>query len=84
MVADRYGLSLTTNDRAAAAYAAGVDALFAADVGAAEAFGRAIEFDPDFALAHAALAARQAQQARVLVCLVQQAAAAEGHAISRP
>ena len=56
MVADRYGLSLSTNDRAAAAYVAGVDALFAADVGAAEAFGRAIEFDPDFALAHAALA----------------------------
>ncbi|MBL8805549.1 MAG: tetratricopeptide repeat protein [Rhodospirillales bacterium] len=56
MTHDRYGLGLSTGDQAAAAYVAGVDALFAADVGAAEAFGRAIGLDPDFALAHAALA----------------------------
>jgi hypothetical protein len=56
MVADRYGLRLSTTDRAGAAYVAGVDALFAADVGAVEAFERAIGIDPDFALAHAGLA----------------------------
>ncbi len=56
MIADRYGNALSTNAAAAAAYVAGVDALFAADVGAVEAFERAIAADADFALAHAALA----------------------------
>ncbi|MBI3507845.1 MAG: tetratricopeptide repeat protein [Proteobacteria bacterium] len=56
MTADRYGNPLTTNAAAADAYVAGVDALFAADVGAVEAFERAIAADGEFALAHAALA----------------------------
>jgi hypothetical protein len=43
MIADRYGNALSTDAAAAAAYVAGVDALFAADVGAVEAFERAIE-----------------------------------------
>ncbi|SRR6266545_148038 len=57
MSEDRYGLTLTTaSARAVAEYVAGVDALFAAQPGAEEAFGRAIEADPEFALAHAARA----------------------------
>ncbi len=56
MSADRYGNALSTGAAAAEAYVAGIDALFAADVGAVEAFERAIAADPDFALAHAALA----------------------------
>lgn len=56
MIADRYGNALTTNREAADAYVAGVDALFAADVGGIEALDRAVRLDPDFALAHAALA----------------------------
>ncbi len=56
MIADRYGNALTTNRKAADAYVLGVDALFAADVGAVEAFERAIAADGEFALAHAALA----------------------------
>src|SRR6266545_5842331 len=57
MSEDRYGLTLTTaSARAVAEYVAGVDALFAAQPGAEEAFGRAVEADPEFALAHAARA----------------------------
>lgn len=56
MATDRYGNGLSTTDQPAAAYVSGSDALFAADVGAVEAFERAIRMDPDFALAHAALA----------------------------
>ncbi|MCW5703146.1 MAG: tetratricopeptide repeat protein [Xanthobacteraceae bacterium] len=54
---DRYGLTLsTTSAEAAVAYREGVDLLLAAWTGAAEAFERAIEADPDFALAHIARA----------------------------
>jgi len=54
---DRYGLTLSTaSPEAAEAYRAGVDLLLAAWPGAAEAFERAIEADPDFALAHIARA----------------------------
>ena len=56
MACDRYGNALATDATAAAHYVAGVDALFAADIGAAEAFEAAVAHDPDFALAHAALA----------------------------
>ena len=56
MASDRYGNALATDATAAAHYIAGVDALFAADVGAADAFSAAVTHDPDFALAHAGLA----------------------------
>ncbi|HZR89139.1 MAG TPA: tetratricopeptide repeat protein [Bradyrhizobium sp.] len=50
---DRYGLPLSTSSAdAAAAYREGVDLMFSAWTGAAEAFERAIALDPDFALAH--------------------------------
>lgn len=54
---DRYGLGLsTTSAEAAAAYVAGVDAFLASQGGWAEAWRRAVDADPEFALAHAALA----------------------------
>lgn len=54
---DRYGLSLSTSSEAAAsAYREGMDLLLSAWPGAAEAFDRAIEADPEFALAYAARA----------------------------
>jgi tetratricopeptide (TPR) repeat protein len=56
MATDRYGNALATDAFAAAHYIAGVDALFAADVGAVEAFEAAVAHDPEFALAHAGLA----------------------------
>jgi len=50
---DRYGLPLSTSSaEAASAYREGVDLMFSAWTGAAEAFERAIAHDPDFALAH--------------------------------
>ncbi|HEX6082604.1 MAG TPA: tetratricopeptide repeat protein [Methylomirabilota bacterium] len=49
---DRYGLSITTTPKAAAAYVDAVDRLLAAREGALEGFDRALTFDPDFALAH--------------------------------
>ena len=50
---DRYGLPLSTSSAdAAAAYREGVDLMFSAWTGAAEAFEHAIALDPDFALAH--------------------------------
>ena len=50
---DRYGLALsTTSDAAADAYREGADLMLAGWPGAAEAFERAIESDPDFGLAH--------------------------------
>src|SRR5579871_5317859 len=50
---DRYGLPLSTSSAdAAAAYREGVDLMFSAWTGAAEAFEQAIALDPDFALAH--------------------------------
>lgn len=54
---DRYGLPLsTTSDAAASAYRKGIDLLLAGWTGTAEALERAIEADPDFALAHIARA----------------------------
>ncbi|MCP3473878.1 tetratricopeptide repeat protein [Bradyrhizobium sp. CCGUVB1N3] len=54
---DRYGLPLSTiSDAAASAYREGVDLLLAGWTGAAETLERAIEADPDFALAHIARA----------------------------
>src|SRR5689334_1522557 len=54
---DRYDLPLTTaSDRAAAHYRNGVDCMLAAWHGAEDAFDRAIESDPGFALAHIARA----------------------------
>jgi Tfp pilus assembly protein PilF len=57
MLADRYGLPLSTRSTAARdAYVAGVDGLLAANVGAETYFERALACDPDFALAHIGLA----------------------------
>ena len=54
---DRYGLPLSTSSaEAASAYCEGVDLMFSAWTGAAEAFERAIAHDPDFALAYVARA----------------------------
>lgn len=54
---DRYGLPLTTtSEPVAAAYREGVDLMFSAWPGAIEALEAAIAGDPDFALAHIALA----------------------------
>jgi hypothetical protein len=54
---DRYGLPLSTSSEAAAvAYRDGVDLMFSAWPGAAEALDAAIAADPDFALAHIARA----------------------------
>jgi Tfp pilus assembly protein PilF len=70
MLEDRYGLPLSTSSQLARdAYVEGVDCILSA-VGSPEArFERALEADPDFALAHAALArtllvAGQVPQAR--------------------
>lgn len=70
MLADRYGLSLSTPSQAARdAYVMGADCILSAVAGARAHLGRALEADPDFALAHIALArtmflAAQAPQAR--------------------
>jgi tetratricopeptide (TPR) repeat protein len=57
MLADRYGLPVTTASEAArAAYIAGCDCVLSAAHGDSLYLGQAIEADPDFALAHAALA----------------------------
>ena len=54
---DRYGLPLTTRSAAARdAYVAGVDCILSAAHGDQVHLGGALEEDPDFALAHAALA----------------------------
>ena len=53
MVADRYGLPLSTGSAGAGlAYVEGVDRFLAAHAGAEGSFDRAIAADPDFALAH--------------------------------
>ena len=53
MIADRYGLILSTTSNAARdAYVEGVDLLLTVYPGAVAAFDRAIEADPAFALAH--------------------------------
>jgi hypothetical protein len=57
MLKDRYDNPLTTSSGVARdAYVDGVDRLLAADIGAEQAFQRAIEADDGFALGHAALA----------------------------
>ena len=54
---DRYGLPLSTaTDAAASAYREGVDLMLAGWTGTAETLERAIDADPDFALAHIARA----------------------------
>ncbi|VAV92812.1 Bll1294 protein, partial [hydrothermal vent metagenome] len=57
MFSDRYGNPLTTNSQAAVeAYQRGMDLFLAATHGAEEAFAEATTHDPNFALAHLALA----------------------------
>jgi hypothetical protein len=57
MLADRYGLPLSTSSATARdAYVAGVDCVLAAIAGYREHLGREIEADPSFALSHVALA----------------------------
>lgn len=57
MLTDRFGLPLTTKSNAARdAYVAGVDRVLSADTGAVEHLSAALAADPDFAMAHAALA----------------------------
>ena len=57
MLTDRYDNALTTSSTAARdAYVDGVDRLISAEFGAEEAFRRATEADPDFALAYAGMA----------------------------
>lgn len=76
MAQDRYGMELSTASTAARdAYLAGVDCILAATAGAERHLGRAIEADPQFALAHAALA-----RARFLVADLASARAAAAKA----
>ena len=57
MLEDRYGLPLSTiSAQARDAYVAGVDCILSATAGVERHLGRAIDADPEFALAHAALA----------------------------
>jgi tetratricopeptide (TPR) repeat protein len=57
MLTDRYGLPISTSsDAARAAYVAGCDCVLSAEHGDAAHLARAIEADPGFALAHAAMA----------------------------
>jgi hypothetical protein len=58
-LSDRYDLPLSTGAAARDAYADAVELLLCAQAGAQAALGRALEHDPDFALAHAALARSQ-------------------------
>ena len=53
---DLMGLPLSTTPAAAAAYNRGLDAVMRVQSGAVEAFTEAVALDPDFALAHGALA----------------------------
>ena len=54
---DQLGLPLSTNPAAAAAYCTALEDLMAVRAGSDEALRQAVELDPGFALAHAALAA---------------------------
>lgn len=57
MLTDRYGLPISTASASARdAYVAGADCVLSAEAGAEAHLARAIEADPDFALAHIALA----------------------------
>ncbi|WP_420445672.1 tetratricopeptide repeat protein [Candidatus Poriferisodalis sp.] len=54
---DRYGLDLSTSSAAARdAYVDGIDRMLAAEAGVEASLAEALEADPDFALAHAAMA----------------------------
>ncbi|WP_119422061.1 tetratricopeptide repeat protein [Desertibaculum subflavum] len=76
MLTDRYGLALTTSSPAARdAYVAGCDCTLSAAYGDAALLTRAVEADPDFAVAHAALA-----RAKFLVAEVPAARAAAARA----
>lgn len=81
MLADRYGLSLSTSSQAARdAYVEGADCVLSAVAGPEAHFRRALEADPDFALAHAGLAralflAAQAPQARTAAATARELAA---------
>ncbi len=52
---DAWGLPLTTSEEAAAAYRQGVDRMLSYALGVDDALQRAIDLDPDFALAHSQL-----------------------------
>ncbi len=52
---DSWGLPLTTSDDAAEAYRLGVDRMLSYSLGVDDALNRAIELDPNFALAHSQL-----------------------------
>ena len=84
MLRDRYDNALTTGSAAARdAYAEGMDLFLAADAGAETAFARAVGEDPDFALAHLALA--RDRQARGAPGPAREAlAAARAAALARP
>jgi hypothetical protein len=81
---DRYGLPLSTaSDAAASAYREGVDLMLAGWTGTAETLERAIEADPDFALAHIARARvhsfyQQGDQARKKAGLARELVARRG------
>jgi hypothetical protein len=63
---DRFGLTLSTSDAAAAAgYVAAVDLMLSANAGAEALFDRALTADPEFALAHIAKARLCQVQARI-------------------
>ena len=66
MLADRYGLSLSTSSQAACdAYVEGADCILSAVAGPEVHLGRALAADPDFALAQIALARAMFLAARV-------------------
>jgi len=65
MMQDRYGLELsTTSEVARDAYVDAIDRMLAADAGVEEQLGAALDADPEFALAHIALARQHHLNAR--------------------
>ncbi|WP_420625280.1 tetratricopeptide repeat protein [Candidatus Poriferisodalis sp.] len=63
---DRYGLELSTSSAAARdAYVEGIDQMLSAEAGVEDSLAEALEADPNFALAHAALARQHQVYARV-------------------
>lgn len=84
---DSRGLALSTDsDEAAQAYRAGIDLLLSAWPGVVETLQRAVDADPDFALAHAALArahASRMQPDAARACITRATAAAERRADPR-
>jgi Tfp pilus assembly protein PilF len=75
---DRFGLALSTNEATAAAdYVAAVDLLLSANVGAEAHLDRALDADPDFALAHIARARLCQVQARIAEAKAEAARARE-------